>query len=209
MYFKLHSIFARLLAFASLLCSTVGQSTHVSAPFSLHVRSSNKTIDGTILEACHEGAAIEGLCIIPATKPPASFAVYHLNTTIVPGQPIPPHGRPGTLTFSLPIGPGLPSTVSEPMGLSVDPISNVAIPQFVPGYQITQVAFDDENRMNIQGYFDDRYFPVKMGSSAYYRWYVCETYTEGYVYLALAWVLGDDHPENPTCVKVAVVRVFL
>jgi hypothetical protein len=41
-----------------------------------------------------------------------------------------------------------------------------------------------------------------------YRWYVCTTLVTSYTYSTLAWVLGSHSPQNPSCVKVDVVRVF-
>lgn len=93
--------------------------------------------------------------------------------------------------------------------LTYNPASNVAVPEFSPGYGSTEVAFDEDRKMNIQSYIDDRVVPpYEAGMKAYYRWYVCKTYV-GYLYTTSAWVLGDHSPQNPSCVKVEVVRVFV
>lgn len=38
--------------------------------------------------------------------------------------------------------------------------------------------------------------------------YICTTYA-GYLYQTLAWTLGNAPPENPTCQKVDVQRLFV
>ena len=94
------------------------------------------------------------------------------------------------------------------MQLSYDPTTNVAVPLFEPADSGTPVGFDASNKMYIQGYVDDTVTPPSEDTlKDYYRWYVCETYA-GYEYTTLAWVLGSHSPENPSCVKVDVVRVF-
>lgn len=72
------------------------------------------------------------------------------------------------------------------------------------------MAFDVDNFLNIQGYVDDTVSPPKTDeTTAYYRWYSCQTYYTGYQYTTLAWVVGEAAPQNPTCVKVDVKRVFV
>jgi hypothetical protein len=40
------------------------------------------------------------------------------------------------------------------------------------------------------------------------RWFVCETWAPGsYRRTSVVWGLGEGRPQNPTCVKVDVVRV--
>jgi hypothetical protein len=84
----------------------------------------------------------------------------------------------------------------------------VAIPLFSPSVEYsTPVGFDENGLMNIQNYLDDRVVPPTQSTKAYYRWYICTTYY-GYTYQTLAWVLGQYPPENPSCQKVEVKRVF-
>lgn len=96
------------------------------------------------------------------------------------------------------------------MYLSTDPTSNVAMPMFLPGEDQTYVGFGARDRMYIESYIDDTVTPPKVLSTPtkYYRWYVCETNYSGYQYTTLAWVLGNAKPENPSCEKIIVVRVF-
>lgn len=47
---------------------------------------------------------------------------------------------------------------------------------------------------------------ISKSTDLVYRWYVCETYYGSYTYKNLAWVLGNKLPQNPSCVKVDVVR---
>jgi len=197
-----------IFSLASLLALSASLATAQvveSAPFKLIIISPNSTINGTSLTACHEGAAIEGLCstqTMGLSDSPGSL--FNHNTTT--GQTVNATiGGPGTLTYEL---AGANFNISEPMSLSFNPTSNVAVPLFIPGYDITSVAFDKDEKMNIQGYVDDTVDPAKYEVQAYYRWYVCITYT-GYTYSTLTWVTGPGAPQNPTCQKVDVKRVFI
>lgn len=94
------------------------------------------------------------------------------------------------------------------MQLYYDPSTNVALPLFEPS-EGTAVAFDVHNRLNIQSTLDDTVTPPTDETvAAFYRWYVCESNFEGYTYETLNWVMGKEQPENPSCSKVQVVRVF-
>lgn len=52
--------------------------------------------------------------------------------------------------------------------------TNVALPLFSPGDEAADlVAFDNQDRLSIQGYIDDTVVPAAAGPTvAYYRWYV-------------------------------------
>lgn len=73
--------------------------------------------------------------------------------------------------------------LSEPLGLSFDATSDLALPLFEPGDEgTTLMAFDADDRLNIQGYVDDTVVPATADDTrAYYRWYACQTYYSGYV----------------------------
>lgn len=192
-----------LLAIAS---TVTAQYTNQSALFSLVLTSCNLTINASILAPCHEGAAIEGLCVGTAPAVNISTAYFQFNTTgddtdIEPALSL---GVTGLLTYEL---RGSNFNLSSPMSLSINPTSNVAIPIFTPGDEVTYVAFDADEKLNIQGSLDDTVYPQKYSQTAYYRWYSCIT-DYGYTYQTLAWVIGPGAPENPTCVEVDVVRVF-
>jgi hypothetical protein len=103
-----------------------------------------------------------------------------------------------------------PFTVSEPMSLYLQPETNVALPLFIPGYDTTYVGFDKEDKLYISYYVDDTVSPPKAGKTKkLYNWYTCETYYTGYTYTTLAWLIGREcKPQNPSCEKVDVVRVF-
>ena len=51
------------LGLAIAAATVLAQQTNQSAPFDLVLSSSNSTINGSVLESCHEGAAIESLCL--------------------------------------------------------------------------------------------------------------------------------------------------
>ena len=91
-----------------------------------------------------------------------------------------------------------------------DPSTNVALPLFEPGYTGQYVSFDSSDQMYVTSNLDDTVTPPNsLHNHKLYRWYVCETNFEGYVYKTLSWVLGKSPPENPSCTKIEVVRVFL
>jgi hypothetical protein len=192
------SIIASIFAVAA--SQVTAQFTNQSAPFYLIVHSKNSTINGSSLGACHEGAAIEGLCLDgPISPTNAPYSTFRFNTSSFSTQ--------GYLAYSLPVNGGT-FIVPEPMQLSYNPTSNVAVPLFEPSYSGTAVGFDSSNKMYIQGFIDDTVTPPAVNVvKSYYRWYVCQTYV-GYAYTTLAWVMGIHSPENPSCVKVDVVRVF-
>lgn len=175
-----------------------------SDPFALVLRSSNETLNGKTLYPCHEGAAIEGLCLgPPIAETNASFASYNFNTSSFDTSNS-TYGRIGVLTWLL---RGSNFNLSSPFGLSFNPTSNVAMPLFTPGTYTTTVAFDEADLLNIQSSTDDTTSPITFGTKAYYNWYICNTYY-GYAYTTLAWVVGKGDPQNPTCQDVEVKRVF-
>jgi hypothetical protein len=183
--------------------SVIATATSVSAqflnqtgPFKLQLVSQDDSLNGKFLAACHEGAAIESLCPLNGTIDTAVPFYYNYSDTSSFVS------TSGYLTFLLP-GPD----VFEPMSLSYNPASNVAVPLFSPAAFGTPIAFDDSDLMYIPSNQDDTEDPINiMGSKNYYRWYVCTTY-EGYVLPTLAWALGDGKPQNPTCCEVSVKRI--
>ena len=88
--------------------------THVtaqtqSAPFNLVISSANVTLNGSLLAACHENAAIESLCLGGA--PTDSYAQYNLNYTSQDpsSTPSPIPGTIGILVCTFPRIPKLPN----------------------------------------------------------------------------------------------------
>lgn len=157
-----------------------------SKPFHLVVKSAtNKTLNGRTLFACHEGAAIEGLCL--GEKKLSTADVYNFNTSAYSTPTDSAIGDTGILTWLLPTANNV--SYSSALTLPSNPTSNVAVPLFFPGdTDAQQVAFDNKGLLNIQGYLDDSVFPFNATETkAYYRWYICETYV-GYQYTTLAWV---------------------
>ncbi|KAH6633586.1 hypothetical protein C7974DRAFT_393058 [Boeremia exigua] len=184
-----------------------------SAPFNLVLTSENSTINGSTLSACHTGAAIESLCLSSgggvSNPTPIAAATFNFNTSTDPFTPNATLGTPGILTWTL-------KTTSLDVPSSVyfnnDPTTDSAIPILTPGQENPQLlAFDDQDRLNVQGYIDWTANPPNSTGTtvAYYRWYACQTYFGGYSYRTLAWGFGNEKPENPTCVKTGVKRIFV
>jgi hypothetical protein len=206
-----------------------------SADFNLVVQSRNTSLDGKLLGACHDGAAHEAVCIVagPYNYTP-NFVSFQFNNTryictesnstgtfTVPcnDEPTDPTLNSGTVTWWLPLwsgASGLDVNVSQAMILGYLPSSNVAQATITfPPYQGshgTNVAFDKNDLLNIIAYQKDELRPeneyLKIPKH-YYRWHICETWNLGYHYWSLAWVLGPHSPQNPTCEKVNVTRVFV
>jgi hypothetical protein len=81
----------------SLTTSITAQTTQ-SYSFELAIQSSNKTLDGKTLISCHEGAALEGLCI--TSNSGHSGSLYQFNTSNA--QTADPYlGKTGVLTYEL------------------------------------------------------------------------------------------------------------
>ncbi|KAF8858190.1 hypothetical protein BDZ45DRAFT_674150 [Acephala macrosclerotiorum] len=194
------SIIASTLALAAN--QVAAQYNNQSAPFNLVLHSHNTTYDGQTLAACHEGAAIEGLCL---SGPLTNTSVQYTFNTSTTFSPDPVLGTPGYLNYEL---RGGNFNLSSPLDIPVNPISNVAVPLFGPSESGANVGFDTDNKLFVWGYTDDTVSPPVYKTQGFYRWYVCFT-NAGYTYTTLAWVVGPHSPENPSCVKVDVKRVFV
>lgn len=93
----------KLAIVSSLLLSVVAIAQDVqSRPFRLVVKSSDKSLNGQKLVACHTGAAIESLCLAGG-----SGSIFHLNTTKGDTPPIKGYTPTGTLTWNLPYENGV------------------------------------------------------------------------------------------------------
>ncbi|WPH03889.1 Hypothetical protein R9X50_00677200 [Acrodontium crateriforme] len=191
-----------ILSGSALLAGLAAAQTVQSKPFNLIVENAqNKSINGLGFASCHEGAAIESLCL------GYDKATFYLNTTQGGQSGVTGDGVPGVLNWNL---KGSNFVESEGMSFFVDPSTNVALPLFEPAYQSQYVAFDGKDLMNIQSYLDDTKSPPNSEQArALYRWYVCNSNFEGYVYQTLNWVLGNGKPQNPSCQKVDIKRVFI
>ncbi|ORY19542.1 hypothetical protein BCR34DRAFT_552386 [Clohesyomyces aquaticus] len=179
-----------------------------SPPFHLIVISAkNQTLNGTALSACHEGAAIEGFCRGPKlSDQPAYGTTFYFNTTYETNETI-VYDNSGSLDYDLVIGDN--QIVPSAMQLVIDPTSNVATPIIYPGgNSYTAVFFDKSEEMYIQSWRDDTVDPAVSKEEKVKQWYICTTYYS-YTYTTLAWVVGKHaRPQNPTCQKVTVKRVW-
>jgi hypothetical protein len=180
-----------------------------SAPFHLIVTSDDDCTNYTV-SACHVGAGLESLCLSNSNTTDLRDAeVFNLNTSANSIAPEPEFGVPGILTWFLPTNAGdIPSSVE----FNYDPTSDLALPILGAGSNNpTQLAFDKEERLTVQGYTDHSVAPVsgQYNWTEYYRWFACDTLFTSYVYRNLAWGMGPQKPENPTCVAVNVTRVFV
>ncbi|KAN0092158.1 hypothetical protein V8E51_018005 [Hyaloscypha variabilis] len=199
----MQSTMALVLALAFGVSQAVAQNTNQSAAFNLVISSANKTLDGTFLGACHEGAAFEGLCPGPANAT-AEYNQYAFNYT-ASETPDPVLGITGQLTWVL---QSANIKLSSPLSITANLVSNVAVPLFVPSSSSTYIGFDKDDKLFIPQYYDDTVTPPKADSKQIQRWYVCTT-RDAYLYSTLAWVIGAHDPENPSCQKVDVKRVFV
>ncbi|KAG9237457.1 hypothetical protein BJ875DRAFT_453764 [Amylocarpus encephaloides] len=194
------TLLAGLLAFA--VSKVTSQDTYWSVqskPFFLVLKSHNQTINGSYLYPCHEGAAIEGLCL--GEKRADDYGQFTHNTSAQ--TPLP---TSGLLTWEL---RGFNFNVSSAMRFQYNDASNVAIPLFFPGNSdYNAVNFTEAGVMNILSYQDDTKPLPNYSGGPLCRWYICTTYY-GYLYQTLAWVMGEGKPQNPTCQKVEVIRQWV
>lgn len=203
----------KLSTVALVLGLAIGTSAQIyevqSAPFHLVLESENKTINGQYLAACHTGAAIESLCLagIPSPSKPGEInaPTFNFNTSESYLPTVEGNSPPGLITYQL---RGSNFNISQPMNMQVWRATNVALLLFQPGTTGLEVNFDCEDRMNVEFGVDDSVDPIETSPKAYYRWYSCSTWYSGYRYVTLTWVLGNKEPQNPTCVKVNVKRVW-
>jgi hypothetical protein len=97
------------------------------------------------------------------------------------------------------------------MFLALDSTSNVANPTFYPGTdKSTSVAFEENGCLYIEASRDDTVSPpVYFNPNRKVKnWYVCLT-RYSYLYTTLSWKVGlTGTPQNPSCQKVDVIRVF-
>ncbi|KAF2633413.1 hypothetical protein BU25DRAFT_328705, partial [Macroventuria anomochaeta] len=166
----------------------------------------------TALGACHQGAAIEGLCPTGETVqvPPSSYTTFYHNVSSAANESAGAANAEGVLSWILRAGGNLtvPSAMSLPPG---DLTSNVINPTFFPGVdRYNPVAFEEDGCLYIQTALDDTVSPP-----SYYNpnlkvknWYICLT-RWSYLYQTLSWKVGvTGSPQNPSCQKVDVIRVF-
>ena len=135
-----------------------------SADFTLIIQSHNKTLNGQLLGACHDGAAHEGLCIVGGANGnfsyPPNYVTFQFNTSVpicsvtnssgnftIPctNTPEDPTLDSGIVTWWLSFGDGTGSSssrVSQAMVLNYFDNSNVALAQisFV-GYCDSEFGF--------------------------------------------------------------------
>ncbi|KAH7411863.1 hypothetical protein DE146DRAFT_256601 [Phaeosphaeria sp. MPI-PUGE-AT-0046c] len=204
------------LSFTAFASAALAQSENyyniTSRPFRLLLKSDNKTIDGTTLGGCHQGAAIEGLCVTDQRL--ENNATWYNTFTHNVSASAEPNAidTQGILAFTLLASGSM--QIPSSMQLSINPTSNVAVPTIYPGFQqYTVVQFDDSGSLYIPAYQNDFVSPPESPSPPWKikEWYVCLT-RWSYLYTTLAWKVGmDSHspPQNPTCQKVEVLRVYI
>ena len=93
---------AALLSLASLASAQQQQ----TKPFWLVIKDAGK-YNGAALVACHEGAAIEGLCVGDKPGHGTRLSTFQFNTTAGAITSDPTAGETGTLTYALPVNGGV------------------------------------------------------------------------------------------------------
>ncbi|KAF2203676.1 hypothetical protein GQ43DRAFT_498286 [Delitschia confertaspora ATCC 74209] len=197
--------------FLTLIAPVLAQYNFSSSPFRLMIESQNSTLNGTVLGACHENAGIEALCPVGSTLDDSATSVttFYQNVSYFRDSSNSTVNTPGLLCWDLYLGSL--GAISSPMYLNTMPNSNVATPIISTGRTILQrVVFDECGWLGIQSYLDDSSAPPARRLKTYMNWMVCTTYFS-YTMETLAWVLGSEPimPQNPTCQRVLVKRVFI
>ncbi|KAJ4357057.1 hypothetical protein N0V95_002795 [Ascochyta clinopodiicola] len=158
------------------------------------------------------GAAIEGLCPTSETvqDPPSSYTTFYHNISsnnegAAPGAA----DVDGVLSWILRAGGNL--TVPSAMSMNPLPGSNVVNPTFYPSVSdYTVIAFEQDGCTYISSVLDDTVSPPSYynPSRKVKNWYICLT-RWSYLYQTLSWKVGvTGQPQNPSCQKVDVIRVF-
>lgn len=173
-------------------------------PYGLQiVDAEDASLNGLWVDACHGGAAIDVPCLGNDSSTRELF--YHNHTTGGDFGPI-------IRYFTIDQGGDEPTRVPQPLSLTFNPSSNVAAGLLSVGtaQMPVNVAFDADNKLYVQAYFDDSKFVPserpQTGTFDLYKWHVCWTLTSSYYYQSLAWV-SVGNPNNPTCTAVNVTRV--
>jgi hypothetical protein len=190
-----------------------------SPPFNLIYLSYDPNVNGTLISTCHEGAAIDGMCGTDSRGLPSLVErqVFTHNTSYeFKGKPDP--DSPGALSWTWTLGSN--KTVESIMAFQYMPSSNVAHLNFMPRspISVTAVSFDPCDNMYIQRVVDDTVVPPPPASGDQsisrlpikdYHWYICQNVGR-YGYMSLSWKVGAvGRPQNPTCKKVMVKRIFV
>ncbi|KAF1961111.1 hypothetical protein CC80DRAFT_488457 [Byssothecium circinans] len=202
-----------VLATAAFTCLASAQYYDVnSPPFRLFLKSSNSSLNGTAIGACHQGAATEGACITNEriTDPVQSYTTfYHATSSSSSNNST--YDAPGLLYWNLTSNIVAPSSMRFIQRWT----SNLATPIFLPGNaSTTTVHFaKDCEEMYLPRGLDDTVSPpswlTPSVSEKVQSWYVCLT-KFSYLYTTLEWKVGvTGEPQNPTCQKVSVYRVFV
>jgi hypothetical protein len=156
------------------------------------------------------GAAIEGLCLTSQRRndQATTYTTFYHNVS-ASDEPNAVDTL-GVLVYVLYGGGGL--VVPSAMRLSITPTSNVGIPIFSPGYtEYSTLNFEQNGSMYIEAYQDDTVSPpINFQTPLKVKnWYMCLT-RWSYTYNTLVWKIGlSDQPQNPSCQKVEVERVWL
>ncbi|EAT86011.1 hypothetical protein HBI56_023840 [Parastagonospora nodorum] len=199
---------------AALVAAASAQQYNITSKgFQLVLTSDDGAINSAV-SACHTGAALESLCLSKTSDPskPSPFDTFYFNTTSTSEPPV-NHtelGAEGILTWFLPVNDygNIPSSAYFYYDSSTDsatPILTTGTP-----VDVQRMSFTDKDELILQGYIDWTANPPKYaGPYGLNRWYACQTYYAGYQYTNLVWGLGAGKPENPTCLKVDVKRVFV
>ncbi|KAI1444343.1 hypothetical protein F5Y02DRAFT_390483 [Annulohypoxylon stygium] len=199
------------LATAFGLAAAQSNYPNQSAPFNLVLESSNTTLNGQKLAACHSGAAVESLCLDTSVSTP-EFQTFFFNGSAQ--APTTPGFLPsGLITWTF-TGGSPPFTSNTAMQFFYNAASNLAFPLIWPtADNASPVAITDDGLLAVGANTNDAVVPPKpFDNDIEYltdRWAICVTYWQGYGYTALQYVLGDKEPQNPSCQLVKVKRVYV
>jgi hypothetical protein len=154
--------------------------------------------NGKYLAACHQGAAIKGLCVSNSTDA-KSGTVFYLKANDVKSQS-------GELALDQTVNGN--QTVPTLFSMTYYATSNVAVPVFSPAASSNfPVVFDQDGTLGYKMYKDDTTVPPTETDWIVKNWYICAT-QYNYNYETLAWVNAKyPFPQNPSCEKVEVKRV--
>ncbi|KAL6705385.1 hypothetical protein ACN47E_007034 [Coniothyrium glycines] len=190
--------------------------------FRLVLSSSNSTLDGQVLGACHQGAAVESLCTFfseTVEDPVRNYNTFWHNVSSAYDQPANAVDTAGVLGWLLVISDDfkVPSTMSFSPAF---PAADVADMIFSPGpaaSPYTLLSFDEDDYLYVEVPCDQKdglpewhtaVPPALNGpTEKLQNWYICVTQWS-YRWNELVWKIGAGKPQDPTCVAVKVQRIW-
>ena len=188
-----------LAALAAAISTSLCEDLIRSAPFRLVLESENPNYHGIVLNACHEGAAVERFCIEGGwiNEPRYAWTTFYHNVSASHGSDI-DIDVDGYLCYDL-ITPAesIPSRMAITSGHDTNAATLILAPAEFGG---SLVSFDESGYMYLRDHTHGSTDPGK-----FEQWYICNV---RYLHTQTSLVWANGELKIPSCVGVRVRRVF-